>query len=98
MVYDPTLVKSLAAMTAAQWFATREQLANDFPTGFDVRRWELVPGEQVDVRPLPFGRSGLALFLFANYPGAGDHRARLDVHRQARVTLGEKTLTVAADR
>jgi type VI secretion system protein len=93
MVYDPVLLKSLLTMTAADWFATRDQLRNDYPGGFDSRAWEVVPGQQIDLRPLPF-RRGLALLVYANYHTPGPHRARIDAWKNARVLLRDKDFTV----
>jgi type VI secretion system protein len=85
-------------MTAAQWFASREQLLNDSPNGLEARDWELVPGSQLRLSPLPFPHKGLGLFVFANYAGPGDHRARLDDWKQPSITLGERTLSVGGRR
>ena len=93
MVYDASLLKSLLAMTATDWFATRDQLRNDFPDGFANQTWELVPGQQIDLRRLPF-RNGLALLVFANYRAPGPHRARLDAHAHARIMLLDRDFTV----
>ena len=94
MIYDPALLTSALKMTAAQWFASRDQTRNDFPTGFESKEWEVVPGEQVDVRALPFQRRGLALLVFANYPTPGDHRARIDPWDDPRIVLQARTFTV----
>ena len=94
MIYDPALLTSALKMTAAQWFAMRDQTRNDFPTGFESKEWEVVPGEQVDVRQLPFQRRGLALIVFANYPTPGDHRARIDPWDDPQIVLQARTFTV----
>jgi type VI secretion system protein len=94
MVYDRNVLTTVSKMTAAQWFATREQLLNDSPNGLEERDWELVPGSQVRLAPLPFPHKGLGLFVFANYAGPGEHRARLDDWKQPSVTLGDRTLSV----
>ena len=94
MVYDRTVLATVEKMTAAQWFANREQLRNDSPNGVDERDWELVPGSQLRLAPLPFPRKGLGLFVFANYSGPGEHRVRLDTWREPSITLGDRTLTI----
>ena len=94
MVYDRAILPSLLGMSAKQWFARRDQLKNDSPAGFESREWELVPGTVVDVTKLPFHDRGVALIVFANYPGPGDHRARLDGWRMPRILLGDRTLAV----
>jgi type VI secretion system protein len=93
MVYDATLLKTLLTMSAADWFAARDQLRNDFPEGFDSRAWEIVPGQQLDLRRLPF-RKGAALLVFANFRSPGPHRARLDARSHARITLTDRDFTV----
>ena len=93
MVYDPVLLKSLLTMNASDWFASRDQLRNDYPNGFASRSWEIVPGQQVELRPLPFPK-GLALLIFANFRSRGPHRARLDVRSHPRVTLSDHDFTV----
>jgi type VI secretion system protein len=93
MVYDATLLKSLLTMSAADWFSSRDQLRNDFPDGFASMAWEVVPGQQLDLRTLPF-KKGLALLVFANFRSAGPHRARLDARSRARITLSDRDFTV----
>lgn len=97
MVYDPVLLKSLLTMNASDWFASRDQLRNDFPDGFVSRTWEVVPGQQVDLRPLPFAK-GLALLVFANFQSPGAHRARLDARSHPRITLSDRDFAVTEIR
>ncbi len=98
MIYNAAVVPTVLAMTAKQWFEKREQLKNDFPGGYEMREWEVVPGAQVDISKLPFRSGGVGLFVFANYPGAGDHRARLDKWKTARIALQAHAFTVAEAR
>jgi type VI secretion system protein len=97
MVYDEGLLKTLLAMSASDWFASRDQLRNDFPDGFASRAWEVVPGQRLDLRELPF-KKGLALLVFANYRSPGPHRARLDARSTARITLNNRDFTVTEAR
>jgi type VI secretion system protein len=97
MVYDGTLLKTLLTMSAADWFAARDQLRNDYPDGFESRAWEIVPGQQLDLRKLPF-RKGDALLVFANFRSPGPHRARLDARAHARITLTDRDFTVTEVR
>jgi type VI secretion system protein len=94
MVYNPTVLPMVLGMTAQQWFDRRDQLRNDFPSGFETREWQVVPGAQVDVAKLPFRKGGLGLVVFADYPGPGDHRARLDVWKKPRIVLHDRTFAV----
>jgi type VI secretion system protein len=95
MIYNPAVLATVLKMTAKQWFDQRDQLRNDFPGGFEMREWEVVPGAQVDVSKLPFKSGGVALVLFANYPGDGDHRARIDAWSKPRILLRDRTFAVA---
>ena len=94
MIYNPAVLPTVLAMTAKQWFEKREQIKNDFPGGYEMREWEVVPGAQVDISKLPFRGGGVGLFVFANYPGAGDHRARLDAWKKPKISLQGKAFTV----
>ncbi len=95
MIYNPSVLTTVLAMNAKQWFDRREQLRNDFPGGYEMREWEVVPGAQVNISKLPFRSGGLGLVVFANYAGPGDHRARLDAFAQPRVALRDKTFAVS---
>lgn len=95
MVYNSAVLPTVLKMTAKQWFDQRDQLRNDFPGGFEMREWEVVPGAQVDVSKLPFKSGGVGLVLFANYPGPGDHRARIDAWEKPRILLHDRTFAVA---
>jgi type VI secretion system protein len=95
MIYNATMMPTVLGMTAKQWFDRRDQLKNDFPSGFEIREWEVVPGAQVDISKLPFKKMGVGLVLFANYPGPGDHRARIDAFAKPRILLHDRTFAVA---
>jgi type VI secretion system protein len=95
MIYNATMLPTVLKMSAKQWFDQRDQLRNDFPGGFEMREWEVVPGAQVDVSKLPFKSGGVGLVLFANYPGPGDHRARIDAWAKPRILLHDRTFAVA---
>lgn len=89
-VFNAALVDQLGALTAEDWFRQRDQIRNDFPSGYRSLYWELVPGQRLDVDPAPIARSGArAVFLFARYTTAGAHRLRLDPVRVADVHLGQ---------
>jgi type VI secretion system protein len=98
MIYRPAALTALLAMTAAQWFDSREQMRNDFPNAFEVHEWEVVPGGRVDVSKLPFRQRGLGLVVFANYRGPGNHRTRIDIWRKATILLQDRTITVLEKR
>jgi len=94
-VFDEKLVTRLAETSARQWFQSRDQFQRDFPEGFTVRQWELVPGALLIVETVPAeAQEALASFVFADYLAPGDHRARLDRYRNPLLQLGARGFTV----
>ena len=82
IVYDAKLEAELAALTAAEWFATRSQyLQVDPPTALTVHSWEWVPGQRVPPRQIEYDMGALSTLVFASYATAGDHRARVAPNR-----------------
>lgn len=99
VVRDDELAKTVGTLSAARWFATRDQMRADFPATLETAQWELVPGQTVRIGRLPFRRRGArALFVFADYLAPGDHRARADPWTRATVELGERDFTVQDGR
>ena len=95
LVKDETLLETLLALPARDWFARREQLKADFPRGFESAYFEYVPGQRVDLRRLPFdGRKGHALIVYANYRAPGEHRLRADTWKRVILRLGESGFTL----
>ena len=97
MVFDTALVAQIAELTAATWFKTRDQVRLANPTGFEVRSFEVIPG-QPNTRVKISGRSGdaIAAFLFASYAAPGPHRARIDGMPAVLVRLGGKDFAVSS--
>lgn len=94
LVRDPALVDVLNGMTARVWFETRDQIARDNPTGFEVVTWEVVPGQHLDTA-FPFrNNKGIALFVFANYLSPGAHRVRVDPLERFTLLLGKDGFSV----
>lgn len=88
IVRADALLPVVTALSAKQWFLQREQLRRDHPGGIDFRSWEFVPGQTVDINPLPFpDRKGVALFVFADYLSEGVHRLRVDPMEKFRLVL-----------
>lgn len=86
VVKDADLLKKLADLPAAKWFETREDIRKTFPDGFDSRKWELVPSQDVRIPADAYKDTrALALMVFANYLTPGEHRARIDNFRQGAV-------------
>ena len=95
LVFDEAVVNRLQGLTAANWFAARDQINRDFPDGLFVRSWEVVP----DTVQTPWilgdealenaeGDDAIAGFIFADLLSPGDHRARLDRGSGLRITVG----------
>lgn len=95
LVRDPALVPGLQQLTARDWARGRDQWLRDHPGVLVDHRWELVPGQNLEPMELPFrDRSGVALFVFADFLSPGAHRVRVDPLTRVRVLLGLDGFTV----
>jgi type VI secretion system protein len=96
-VLDPAALDQVAELSAAEWFARKEQVLRDWPTGIVVASYEVVPGQAMPLLRLegPEG-DAYASFVFARYFTPGVHRARLDRIEHAVVELGRDSFTVAS--
>jgi len=95
MIYDPNLLDPIAKLAAKDWFVQREQLQRDFPDGFQLWRWEWVPGQQISAQRIRFNpRRVKGTLLFANYFLPGTHRAKVDPLKQVSLVLGEETFSL----
>ncbi|MBV9773953.1 MAG: hypothetical protein JO040_08385 [Gemmatimonadetes bacterium] len=95
VVYDAALLKTVAALTAHDWFARRAQLTRDHPTGFQAVSWEFVPGQTVPLQPLRLRRKkARGAFVFADYAAPGDHRVRVDPYRRVVIRLLDADVAV----
>ncbi len=95
-VLDRKLLDKVLDMTAAQWFAKREQLRRDFPAGdaFEEWEWEFVPGQTPPMAVIEVDRDALGAVIFANYRTPGEHRVRIGPQRKLRIDLGEDDISV----
>ena len=98
LVSDKGLLGELMQMPANDWFAKREQIRRDHPleTGFDVWRWEWVPGQVVEPIPLSIDRKFRGGIAFANYSTPGAHRAAIPLCRDVVISLGVEEFSVEA--
>lgn len=97
LVYDEALIEPLLALSAKDWFATREQLRNDYPDrkkSYEVWPLELVPGQDttLTIRRIRCAETGI---VFADYFAQGEHRARFEKQRLIQVVLGERGFKLA---
>lgn len=98
VVKDADVLKKLADLPAAKWFEGREDLRKTFPGGFESKKWELVPGQDLRLPGDAYKETrALAIMVFANYLTPGEHRARIDIYRQgAIIRLLPRGFTVEA--
>lgn len=103
-VDNKDLVKELSKLTAADWFAKRDQYQLDYPKAgvLTVTSGEWVPGQPVppvempagSLVPIPFLSSKATTLVFANYFTAGPHRAELQPAKGTTIDLGENDLKI----
>jgi len=94
-VFDKKMVAEVSGLTAADWFQRREQFGRDYPERWHSKRWEFVPGQSMPLHGLEKElRGARALYLWADYPGEGPHRVRLDRFKYVVIEFGEKDVTV----
>ena len=99
LITDENVLKLLSALPADKWFERRNQISFDYPKGFQSWSWELVPGQEMTLKPPPFmGKSGMAVLLFAHYYFPGEHRARIDSGSVVTVNFQEKSFVVSAQQ
>jgi len=98
VVKDADLLRKLADLSAAKWFEGRDDLRKTFPSGFESKKWELVPGQDLRLPGDAYKDTrALAIMLFANYLTPGEHRARIDIYRLgAIIRLLPRDFTVEA--
>ncbi|MBP5857781.1 hypothetical protein KAJ83_12240 [Marivibrio halodurans] len=101
LVHDPGVTDAIGALSAGEWFQRKGQFRRDFPKGFKVIGWEVVPAQAIRPRELSDedlendeGDLPAAAFVFADYFTPGDHRARLESQRAVRIRLGEDDFTL----
>ena len=79
MIFEEGLVPRIEKLTSNDWFKSKKQILNTFPTGLAVKSWELAPGDSLQVTSTFFGKERIfAVVAFADYFTDGDHRARID--------------------
>ncbi|RYF93961.1 MAG: hypothetical protein EON95_07105 [Caulobacteraceae bacterium] len=81
---DATVGRLLQTMTAAQWFAQRDQLSHA-SASLNITGWEILPGQQVGGRRAIARKCAKAAVVYANYASPGEHR--LVLGRDSHVTV-----------
>jgi type VI secretion system protein len=80
LITDRALVDGVSALSAAQYFAARDDMRRSQPGALVVQSLELTPGQSFEVDPKPFrAQKGWAALMFANYGTPGAHRYRLQL-------------------
>lgn len=80
LVYKKELLDALMQMSAADYYASAQQIRRDFPGMVDVWHWELTPGQLVKDYPIRKKDHLVGGVVFADYVSPGDHRIRLGKH------------------
>jgi type VI secretion system protein len=95
-VKDPKFLERVGQLTAQQWFAQREQLHRDDPSGqlFTEWEWEYVPGYTPPPTVIEVDGGAIAAFVYARYQSPADHRIRIGPQRKFRIELGDEDLKV----
>jgi type VI secretion system protein len=99
-VWDKAVAGKVAALTAADWFATKVQFRQDDPDerSLTICEWEWVPGQAVpDINlavPAAARKWARGVFVFANYRSPGAHRASVTPGAEAILALGRDDLSL----
>lgn len=95
-VRDAATLEKLLTLTAAKWFASKDELLKTYPNTMTIKSWELVPQQVLQLREEALGSPRVAgMVLFADYLSPGDHRAQLPLGREAfLVALGARSFSV----
>lgn len=97
-VTDKTLLARIAELPASKWFAVRDDLTGTFPDAIRYQSWELVPGQRVVVPGDKLrGPRVAGVFVFADYPGPGAHRMRIErFDGRLVVQLGDNAFSISS--
>ncbi len=96
MLHDEETLGLVQNMSAAKWFATRDDLLKTFPKSLSFQTAELVPGQTLQLKQDMFlQKRQVGTIVFANYLTPGEHRMRVDpLQGQLLIQLLTKTFTV----
>lgn len=97
-VTDKALLARVAELPASKWFAVRGDLVGTFPDAIRYQSWELVPGQRLAVpKDKLRGPRVAGVFVFADYPGPGAHRVRVErFDGRLVVQLGDNAFSVSS--
>ncbi|PYS51600.1 MAG: hypothetical protein DMF68_03680 [Acidobacteria bacterium] len=100
LVKSKKLLKELMKISASEWFEKRSQYRLDYPKeiGLKAGSWEWVPGQVVQIDPMPFKDKFAGGLVFANYFSPGTHRAVIDPSKPVVIKLGAEDITVIPEK
>jgi type VI secretion system protein len=100
LVKNKKLFKELMKISAAEWFEKRNQYRLDYPKeiGLNAGSWEWVPGQVVNIAPMPFKEKYAGGLVFANYLNPGTHRAVVNPSKPIVITLGAEEIVVTPEK
>lgn len=95
-VFDKDSLNEIKGLTAAQWFAKKQQYISDLQMSNKIQVYskEVVPGNREFIRGFKPVRRPTEVIIFSNYLSSGDHRVALDDYCSLQVTLGESDFAV----
>jgi len=90
------LLKNLASINSASWFASRENSIKSFPEALQVISYELVPGQNITISAKELSQfSAFQAITFVNYLTPGDHKGLLSMDQPGYlIKLESKDLIV----
>ena len=96
MLHDEETLGLVQNLSAAKWFATRDDLLKTFPQSLSIQSVELVPGQTLPLQNTMFAQKRqVATLIFANFLTPGEHRMRVDsLQGQLLVQLNNRAFTV----
>jgi len=101
ILHQEELIARLEKLPASDWFDRKAQFARDFPKGFTIVSWELVPDQSIPARQLSddeleseTGDRAVGAYVFALYGTPGEHRARVLTQTGIRIVLDADTFSL----
>jgi len=78
-IFDESVLEALHKVPSSEWFAKREQYKLDWEISkkIQVLSFELVPGQQEQLKYFKPRTNPIELLIFASYLTQGDHRIAL---------------------
>ncbi|MGN6315562.1 hypothetical protein [Trinickia sp.] len=97
-VTDKAMLDRVAELPASKWFSVRGDLVATFPDAIRYQSWELVPGQRLVVPGEKLrGPRVAGVFVFADYPGPGANRVRVErFNGRLVVQLGDNAFSVSS--